>query len=80
MNEEYFRVTMLLHCCWLLAAAADAVAAEGDGGLMLIPASHTSRYPLPRPPTTSAELPQVKHVEMAAGSVVIYMGGCVQPT
>jgi ectoine hydroxylase-related dioxygenase (phytanoyl-CoA dioxygenase family) len=54
-------------------ALRDVVTARGDGGLMLIPGSHKSRLPLPLPPSLSCDLPQVKHVEMRAGDVVIYM-------
>ena len=42
---------------------------------MLIPGSHKSRIPLPMPPSLSCDLPQVKHIELKAGDVVIYMGG-----
>ena len=43
-----------------------------DGGFVLIPASHKMLWPVPRPPHTSMELGAVRHIECAAGSVVIY--------
>jgi len=54
-------------------ALRDVITERGDGGLLLIPGSHTARLPLPLPPTWSCDLPQVKHVELNAGDVVIYM-------
>ena len=56
-------------------ALQDVVTARGDGGLILVPGSHKMRHPLPLPPTSSCELPQVKHIELKAGDVVIYLGG-----
>ena len=54
---------------WLLQ---DVETATGDGGLMLIPGSHKARLPLPRPKQTSCDLPQVKHMQGTAGTVIMY--------
>ena len=56
---------------WLLQ---DVETATGDGGLMLIPGSHKARLPLPRPKQTSCDMPQVKHMQGAAGTVIMYTG------
>ena len=42
----------------------------GDGGFCLIPASSKMATPIPRPPTTSIDLPAVKHLASPAGSIV----------
>ena len=47
----------------------------GDGGFCVIPASPKMKYPIPRPPTTSIDLPAVKHFASPAGSIVFYEGG-----
>ena len=54
---------------WLLQ---DVETATGDGGLMLIPGSHKARLPLPRPKQTSCDMPQVKHMQGVAGTVIMY--------
>ena len=56
---------------WLLQ---DVETATGDGGLMLVPGSHKARLPLPRPKQTSCDLPQVKHMQGVAGTVIMYTG------
>jgi hypothetical protein len=56
---------------WLLQ---DVETATGDGGLMLVPGSHKARRPLPRPKQTSCDLPQVKHMQGVAGTVIMYAG------
>ena len=56
---------------WLLQ---DVETATGDGGLMLVPGSHKARLPLPRPKQTSCDLPQVKHMQGVAGTVIMYAG------
>jgi ectoine hydroxylase-related dioxygenase (phytanoyl-CoA dioxygenase family) len=56
---------------WVLR---DVSTAAGDGGLVLIPGSHKGRLPLPRPSMTSCDLPQVKHLEAKAGTVILYTG------
>lgn len=56
---------------WVLR---DVSTAAGDGGLMLVPGSHKGRLPLPRGKTTACDLPQVKHLEAAAGTVIMYTG------
>ena len=56
---------------WLLQ---DVETATGDGGLMLVPGSHKARLPLPRPRQTSCDMPQAKHLESKAGTVIMYTG------
>ena len=43
-----------------------------DGGFVLVPGSHKQLYPVPRPTHTSMDLDAVRHLEVTAGSVVIY--------
>ena len=43
------------------------------GGCCRAQGSHKSRLPLPMPPHLSCDLPQVKHIEMDAGDVIIYL-------
>ena len=43
-----------------------------DGGFVLIPASHKMLYPIPRPTHTSMDLDAIRHLEVSAGSIVIY--------
>ena len=47
----------------------------GAGGFCLIPCSHKSRFPVPRPPTTSIDLAAVKHLTPNVGDIVFYHGG-----
>jgi hypothetical protein len=47
----------------------------GDGGFCVIPASPKMKAPIPRPPTTSIDLPAVRHLASPAGSIVFYEGG-----
>ena len=56
---------------WLLQ---DVETATGDGGLMLVPGSHKARLPLPLPRQTSCDLPQAKHMQGVAGTVIMYTG------
>ena len=49
--------------------------APGAGGFCLLPASAKMKFPIPRPPTTSIDLPAVKHLTSPAGSIVFYEGG-----
>ena len=47
----------------------------GDGGFICIPGSHKSRYPAPESVCSCAdERGLVKHVEMQAGDVILFMG------
>ena len=77
---------LLLERCWsdfdgVLCASASSYTwqlrdvPEGAGGFCLIPASHRSRFPLPRPPTTAIDLPAVKHMTPNAGDIIFYHGG-----
>ena len=44
----------------------------GEGGLMIVAASHKARYPLPRTRGYSCDLPNVRLLELKAGSAVLY--------
>ena len=47
----------------------------GDGGFVCVPGSHKANYPMPEALTLcEEEMGMVKHVEMKAGDVLIFMG------
>lgn len=50
---------------------------RGLGGFCAIPGSHKSYLSLPRERPTSIDLPQVAHVPMSAGDVLIFLAGQV---
>ena len=45
---------------------------EGSGGFVCVPGSHKASYPIPRPLTTSIDLPQVYKPSLKAGDVLFF--------
>ena len=45
---------------------------DGSGGFICVPGSHKAAYPIPRPLTTSIDLPQVHKPPMMAGDVLFF--------
>ena len=45
---------------------------EGSGGFVCVPGSHKASYPIPRPLTTSIDLPQVYKPPLKAGDVLFF--------
>ena len=47
---------------------------EDSGGFLCVPGSHKAKYPIPRPLTTSIDLPQVYKPALKAGDVLFFGG------
>ena len=50
----------------------------GDGGFAILPGSCKMRHHMPRPPTTSIDLPAVQELHPKAGDIVFYHGSHVR--
>ena len=48
-----------------------------DGGFVVVPGTHKSRYPLPHSVRTCNERTPIRHVPMGRGSVLFFLGGTV---
>ena len=60
-----------INVAWALQDEAPGFG-EGSGGFICVPGSHKAQYVIPRPLTTSVDLPQVYKPAMKAGDVLFF--------
>ena len=51
--------------------------AEDQSGFCVIPGSHKSNYPLPHSIRTANDRTPIRHLPMAAGDILFFLGGAV---